>query len=144
MDSHPHEQHTTHGHKHQPSKSELISSAKVIAEAAKAGLHHETNKIDKGKVAGAAADLMGAASYYGKLEEKGVGKYVEKAEQYLHHYHSSQSSSTSTTTTNNSGHSTTTTSTQSHSHSSGGGGNHSESGGFEDYIKLAQGFLKKH
>ncbi|KAJ4954653.1 hypothetical protein NE237_011436 [Protea cynaroides] len=162
MESRSHNEHKTHDHKHRPSNSELLSSAKVIAEAAKAGLHHETDKIDKGKVAAATADLMGAASYFGKLEEKGVGKYVGKAEQYLHHYNSSHSS---TTTTTSSAHSTTTTTTHSHStasesHSesggygdyikmaqgflSSGGESHSESGGYGDYIKMAQGFIKKH
>ncbi|XP_010258184.1 PREDICTED: nodulin-related protein 1-like [Nelumbo nucifera] len=131
MDSTPH-----HNQKHQPSKAEILSSAKVVAEAAKATVHHETDKVDKGKVAGAAADLLGAASHYGKLEEKGMGKYVDKAENYLHQYHSSHSTSAP-----NSTHSTTTTHSSTHSHS--GGDSHSESG-YGEYIKMAQGFLKKH
>ncbi|OAY59405.1 nodulin-related protein 1 [Manihot esculenta] len=140
MDSSP----PSHGSKptehRQPSSSELLSSAKLVAEAAKASLNNETHKVDKGRVAGAAADLLGAASHYGKLEEKSFGKYVEKAENYLHKY---QSSSTTTTTTTSSSHSATGgAATQSSTQSSGGAG-HSE-GGYGDYLKMAQGFLKKN
>ncbi|KAB1726108.1 hypothetical protein FNE60_30065 [Klebsiella pneumoniae] len=42
--------------------------------------------IDKAKVAGAAEDLLQAAEDYGKLGETGYGKYVDKAEEYLHKY----------------------------------------------------------
>ncbi|XP_043706477.1 nodulin-related protein 1-like isoform X2 [Telopea speciosissima] len=141
MESHSEEQHTS-GHDHhrrKASNSELMSSAKVVAEAAKYGLHQEMNKIDKGKVAGAAADLIDAASYYGKLEEeKGLGKYMEKGEQYLHQYHSTHSSTTTHSTATPTHTTSTTTTTTSHSHSSGSGG------GYEDYINMAQGFFKKH
>ncbi|KDP41273.1 hypothetical protein JCGZ_15680 [Jatropha curcas] len=125
-----------HHHQSPPSSSELLSSAKLVAEAAKASLSHETDKVDKGKVAGAAADLLGAASHYAKLEEKSFGKYVEKAETYLHQYHSSHSSTTTTT----SGHSATTT-THSTTHSTDG--DHHSGGGYGDYLKMAEGFLKK-
>ncbi|XVE85779.1 hypothetical protein DITRI_Ditri17bG0118400 [Diplodiscus trichospermus] len=127
-----------HHEKPAKSSSELLSSAKLVAEAAKNTLHHESDKVDKGKVSGAAADLLGAASHYGKLDhEKGVGKYVEKAENYLHNYHSSHSNPTTTTTTAHSGvaHST---KPEKHSES------HDGSGGYGDYMKMAQGFLKKH
>ncbi|XP_057529653.1 nodulin-related protein 1-like [Amaranthus tricolor] len=127
-----------------PNKSDLLSSAKLMADAAKSALAHDTEKIDKAKVAGAAADLIGAAKHYGKLEEKNFGKYVGKAETYLHQYHSSHSSSA-------------TTGSQSHGASHGGSyeggegkhGQHSSSGGsgggsaYGDYVKLAQGFLNK-
>uniref|UniRef100_A0A5B7BLR1 Nodulin-related protein 1 n=1 Tax=Davidia involucrata TaxID=16924 RepID=A0A5B7BLR1_DAVIN len=143
MDSIPHgKTNPTHPEKHhqQPSTSELLSSAKLMAEAAKATLNHESDKVDKAKVSGAAADLLGAASHYGKLEEKSFGKYVEKAENYLHQYHSSGHSTTTTTTTT-SGHSATAATT--HSFSNSGGDDHSGSG-YGDYLKMAEGFLKKH
>ena len=133
--SDPHKKH------HTPSTGDLFGSAKVVAEAAKATLHHESEKVDKSRVAGAAADLLDAASHYGKLEQKSFGKYVEKAETYLHQYQSSHS----TTTTTSSGHSTTTTTataTETHSSHSGGGDDHS-GGGYGDYLKMAQGFMKK-
>lgn len=130
---------------HQPSSSELLSSAKLVAEAAKSSLNHESHKIDKGRVAGAAADLLDAASHYGKLEEKSFGKYVEKAEGYLHQYHSSHSTTTTTTTTNAApkpAHHTSSATPHSSIASSDDGG---ESGsGFGDYFKMAEGFLKKH
>ncbi|KAK6242675.1 hypothetical protein SCA6_008064 [Theobroma cacao] len=144
MESAPHNKPTSHHEKHPPkSSSELLSSAKLVAEAAKNSLHHESDKVDKGKVAGAAADLFGAASHYGKLDQaKGVGKYVDKAENYLHQYHSSHS----TPNTTHSGHSTK-PEKQSEPHASGGHGHghqDSASGGYGDYLKMAQGFLKKH
>lgn len=125
-----------------PSKSELMSSAKLVADAAKAKLHHEPNsKVDKSELAGAAADLLNAASQYGKLEEKGIGKFVGKAETYLHKYETSHSTTTTTTTTG-----TTTTSTTEHTQSSAHtGGKHEQSGsGYGEYIKMAEGIFKKH
>ncbi|XP_010044444.2 uncharacterized protein LOC104433408 [Eucalyptus grandis] len=84
----------SHGHAHhKPDNSELMASAKVVAEAARHTFSHETNKIDRARVAGAASDILDAACHYGKLEEKSYGKYVEKAEGYLHQYGSSNSSS---------------------------------------------------
>ncbi|XP_010936369.1 nodulin-related protein 1 [Elaeis guineensis] len=121
---------SSHSHKPQPSPKDLLSSAKVMAGAAKSTLHHDTEKIDKAKVADAAADLLGAASHYGKFEEKKFGKYVEKAENYLHQYHSSHPSTTAAAAHHSSS-----------AHSRGEA--HSESD-FGDYLKLAQGFLKKH
>uniref|UniRef100_A0A7N0TRH4 Nodulin-related protein 1 n=1 Tax=Kalanchoe fedtschenkoi TaxID=63787 RepID=A0A7N0TRH4_KALFE len=114
-----HQTQTTHK---QPSTTELLSSAKVVAGAAKATLAHKTEEVDKGRVAGAAGDLLGAAKHYGKLEEKGgLGKYVGQAETYLHKYEST--------------------------HSSGGPAaaqeKKDEHGGAGDYLKMAQGFLKK-
>nr|XP_009804653.1 PREDICTED: uncharacterized protein LOC104249841 isoform X2 [Nicotiana sylvestris] len=115
-----------------PSKSELMSSAKLVADAAKAKLHHEPNsKVDKSELAGAAADLLNAASQYGKLEEKGIGKFVGKAETYLHKYETSHSTTTSTTEH-----------TQSSAHTEG---KHEQSGsGYGEYIKMAEGIFKKH
>lgn len=133
-------------HRPPPSKSELLSSAKLVAGAAKATLHHEKEKVDKAKVAGAAADLLGAASHYGKLEGKSYGKLVHKAENYLHSYHSSHSSNT--TATSAAAHSTSSSTGAGHDHvpSSGQSGDHGGKkveGGFDDYLKLAEGLLKK-
>ncbi|KAF2301892.1 hypothetical protein GH714_030218 [Hevea brasiliensis] len=134
MDSSP----ASHSNKptkhHQPSSSELLSSAMLVAEAAKASLKHETDKVDKGRVAGAAADLLGAASYYGKLEGKSFGKYVEMAENHLHQYHSSHSPTSSHSAAD---------ATHSSSHSSGAAG-HSEGGhgGYGQYLKMAQAFFE--
>lgn len=73
-----------------PSKSDLVHSAKVVADAAQAHFRSEPEKFDKGEVAGAAADLLNAASEYGKLDDtQGIGKYVDKAEDYLRQYNSS-------------------------------------------------------
>ncbi|KAG8073991.1 hypothetical protein GUJ93_ZPchr0006g45770 [Zizania palustris] len=84
------------GHRSRPSQhrpsggvggGELASSAKLVAEAAKSVFQdHSLEKVDKGRVAGAAADLLHAASQYGKLEGKPAGSYLEKAEGYLHQY----------------------------------------------------------
>ena len=129
-----HEQHQNpnqHQH-HQPSNSELMASAKYLAEAAQSSFSHSSDKLDKARVAAAAGDVLAAASSYGKLEEKSFGKYVEQAETYLHQYGHSSSQSHSTTT-------------HSKPHSAGGGHEsegHSESG-YGDYFKMAQGFLKK-
>jgi hypothetical protein len=66
---------------------DLASSAKLVAEAAKSVFQdHNLEKVDKGRVAGAAAELLHAASQYGKLDGKPAGNYLEKAEEYLHQY----------------------------------------------------------
>ncbi|MQL74120.1 hypothetical protein Taro_006463 [Colocasia esculenta] len=72
----------------QPGATDLFSSAKLVAEAAQSCYQGGTDKVDKEKVAGAAADLLGAASQYGKFEEKGFGQYLGKAETYLEQYSS--------------------------------------------------------
>lgn len=135
---------TANPHKHhQPSNSELMASAKLLAGAAQSSMGNESNKIDKARVAGAAADLVEAASHYGKLEEKSYGKYVEKAETYLHQYGHSTTTTTTTDSSGNTAHKTTTTHTE--SHSGGGDGHSADSGsGYGDYLKMAQGFLKKN
>ncbi|KAK1269977.1 hypothetical protein QJS04_geneDACA006889 [Acorus gramineus] len=138
MEKPSHTKPSSHHTKPPPSKAQLLSSAKVVAGAAKATLSHDSQKVDKARVAGATADILGAASHYGKLQEKSLGKYVGKAEAYLHQYHSSQSSHSSTTTSSSSGgggHS---------AHSSSSSSSHSGGGGYGDYLKLAQGLLKKH
>lgn len=139
-----------------PHKADLMSSAKLMADAAKSALSHdEKQKIDKAKLAGAAADLVGAAKHYGKLEEKSFGKYVGKAETYLHQYHSSHSSA-ATTTSHSAGYGGSPSheggtapghggphgggeGKPGHSSSGSGGG----SGGYGEYVKLAQGLLNK-
>lgn len=147
---------SSHSHHPQPSSSELLSSAKMVGQAAMSTFHHESEKVDKAKVADAAADLLGAASHYGKLEETGFGKYVEKAENYLHQYHHSSQSPTDevhpssaapgATTVHNSAHSThsPTTTMEHHSSSDYSGEEAQSEGGLGDYMKMAQGFLKKH
>ncbi|KAM3706859.1 hypothetical protein ACJW31_03G183200 [Castanea mollissima] len=137
---------------HQPSNAELMASAKVLAEAGQTTISQGADKVDKARVAGAAGDLLEAASSYGKLEQTSYGKYVEKAETYLDQYGNpsskSQSHSTTTTTTTTPSHSSTpSTTTDSEPHSAAGGGDHEIEGNTEsgagDYLKMAQGFLKK-
>ncbi|XP_057810772.1 nodulin-related protein 2-like [Salvia miltiorrhiza] len=72
---------------HKPSKSDLMHSAKVVADAAQSHFRAEPEKFDKAEVAGAAADLLDAAADYAKLDDaQGIGMYVDKAEDYLRHY----------------------------------------------------------
>ncbi|XP_023732466.1 nodulin-related protein 2 [Lactuca sativa] len=79
----------------QPSSTELLSSAKQVAEAAKLAASNQTDKIDKVKTAGAAADVLDAAKKYGKFDEtQGVGQYLKKADDYLHEYENSGASAT--------------------------------------------------
>uniref|UniRef100_A0A2P2QLN5 Uncharacterized protein MANES_01G030100 n=1 Tax=Rhizophora mucronata TaxID=61149 RepID=A0A2P2QLN5_RHIMU len=122
----------------QPTSTDLFSSAKLVAEAAQATLSHETDKVDRGKVAGAAADLLGAASQYGKLEEKGMGGYVDKAKDYLHQYGSSHSTPITTTGLEDCEADT----KQSPPPDASGDNKQSEGGGYGDYLKIAQGFMK--
>lgn len=69
------------------SKSDLVHSAQVVADAAQAHFRGDPGKFDKGEVAGAAADLLNAAAEYGKMDDtQGIGKYVDKAEDYLRQY----------------------------------------------------------
>ncbi|KAK1415945.1 hypothetical protein QVD17_31733 [Tagetes erecta] len=69
------------------SNSHLMSSAKVVAEAAQLAANKQSNKIDKHKVAGATADLLDAAKKHHMFDEtQGVGKYLNKADGYLHKY----------------------------------------------------------
>jgi hypothetical protein len=45
-----HNKPTTHPQKHhQPSNSELLASAKLLAEAAQSSMRHETDKVNKGR-----------------------------------------------------------------------------------------------
>ncbi|MQL74119.1 hypothetical protein Taro_006462 [Colocasia esculenta] len=137
-----------HAQKPRPSSGDLLSSAKVVADAAKASLRHESDNVDKGRVAGAAADLLGAASHYGKLEEKGMGKYVDKAEGYLRGYHSSHSAHATTAAgaqpsaaTSHSSPSHASEAAHSAAAAAGAGGGKS---GYGEYVKMAQGLLNTH
>lgn len=121
-------------HKEKPNTTQLLSSAKVVAEAAKSTLRHDAEKVDKAKAAGAAADLIGAASHYAKLEGKGLGKYVEQAENYLHKYQASHAPPSHAAAAGEAPHSS-----SAHPSSQASSG----SGGFGDYFKMAEGFLKK-
>uniref|UniRef100_A0A6N2LTV5 Uncharacterized protein n=1 Tax=Salix viminalis TaxID=40686 RepID=A0A6N2LTV5_SALVM len=119
MDSAPKDKTAEHGR--QPSASELLASAKLVAEAAQASLGNGRDKIDKVKVAAAAEDLLGAASKYGKVEEKGLAY----------------------TTTTGSGH-TATVEKQESSVPPSTDGNDGKSGsdGLGGAFKMAQGFFK--
>ncbi|CAI0394327.1 unnamed protein product [Linum tenue] len=77
-----------------PSNAELLASAKVVAEAAQSAMSSKSDSIDRAKVAGAAEDLVEAAGKYGKLDEKGYGQYVDKAEEYLRQYSGSKPADT--------------------------------------------------
>ncbi|KAL2559443.1 nodulin-related protein 1 [Forsythia ovata] len=115
-------------HHPKPSKPELLNSAKLVAEAAKSHFRHEQDKVDKPKVAGAAADLLNAASEFGKLDDKkGLGKYVDTAENYLYNGGATDTSASHT---------------HSSSHSEGGHGN--SGSGYVEYVKMAGDFMKKH
>ncbi|KAI9111516.1 hypothetical protein K1719_017206 [Acacia pycnantha] len=128
MDSDPNHR---HGHSHQKhSSSELLSSAKLVAQAAQSTLRHESDKVDKTQIANAAGDLLGAACHYGKLEDKSFGKYAGKAKDYLHKYGSSSPNAVA------GGHSDHPAASSSHSKKPG-----HQSHGYGDYLKMAQGFL---
>ncbi|WOL17662.1 nodulin-related protein 1 [Canna indica] len=125
-----------------PDTTELLSSAKLVADAAKSALGNETDKLDKAAVAGAAADLLGAASHYGKLSEGQYGKYVEQAETYLEKYSSGGAAHPPATTAEAPAPApapadAASTPPSGEAHESSGGG-----GGMGDFMKIAQGFLK--
>jgi len=67
---------------------DLFSSSKLVADAAASVFQHKNAyNIDK-KIAGAAADILHAASSYGKLEDRPAGQYIKKAEDYLQNFSS--------------------------------------------------------
>ncbi|KNA22276.1 hypothetical protein SOVF_035200 [Spinacia oleracea] len=79
-----------HAYGEPTSTSDLVASAKTVAEAAQLACSNQSDKIDKAKVSEAAEDVLEAAKKYGNLDEKsGVGQYVGKAEGYLHNLHAS-------------------------------------------------------
>ena len=80
-----------HGHSSAPSYGEAFASAQVLMGAAKAklgggGSGGSAPQTDMSELAGAAANLIDAASHYGNLEKTSYGSYLEKAETYLHDY----------------------------------------------------------
>lgn len=109
------------------STSELMASAKVVAEAAQSGF----GSADKAKLADAAGDLVGGARQYGKLDDKGMGQYAEKAENYLHNYSGGGGGGAG------GGQPEKPSESKPEEHSEGGGG-----GGFGGVMKMAQGFMK--
>lgn len=121
---------------HHTSKSDLIHSAKVVADAANAHARREPDKYDKAEVAGATADLLNAAAEYGKLDDNtGIGKYVDKAEDLLRHYHSSHSADHAGKPAEHAGKPADHKPAKSEEHGSGGGAG--------DFMKMAGDFLKK-
>ncbi|KAL6902015.1 hypothetical protein ACP4OV_004891 [Aristida adscensionis] len=68
---------------------DLMSSGKLVAEAAVSVFQQKSvENVDKKEVAGAAAEILHAASTYGKFEDKPAGQYIEKAEGYLKEFSS--------------------------------------------------------
>ncbi|XP_062205862.1 nodulin-related protein 1-like [Phragmites australis] len=68
---------------------DLFSSGKLVAEAAVSVFQQKSaDNVDKKEVAGAAEEILHAASTYGKFEDKPVGQYIEKAEGYLKEFSS--------------------------------------------------------
>ncbi|KAK4253799.1 hypothetical protein QN277_010428 [Acacia crassicarpa] len=128
MNSDPNHRHGHSHHKH--SSSELLFSAKLVAQAAQSTFRHESKKVDKTQVANAAGNLLEAACRYGKLEDKCFGKYVGKAKDYLHKYDSSSPNAVA------GGYSDHPATASSHSKEPG-----HRSHGYGDYLKIAQGFL---
>ncbi|KAL8532441.1 hypothetical protein ACS0TY_008878 [Phlomoides rotata] len=119
---------------HHSSKSDLIHSAKVVADAANAHARREPDKYDKAEVAGATADLIDAAAEYGKLDDKaGIGKYVDKAEDLLRHYQSSHSAD----------HAGKSADHKPADHKPAKSEEHGGGGGGGDFMKMAGDFLKK-
>ncbi|KAG9439738.1 hypothetical protein H6P81_019903 [Aristolochia fimbriata] len=133
------------GQKPKASMTELFSSAKVVTEAAQATIAGQKEKVDQGKAAGAAGDLLGGASHYGKLDDKGVvGGYVKKAETYLHEYeasHSTKPGGAAAPAPPNSAPAHDSAPAAAESAPPGGEGEKKESN-YGDYLKMAQGFLK--
>ncbi|MCO5596876.1 hypothetical protein L7F22_050946 [Adiantum nelumboides] len=68
------------------SYDDVLASAQVLMKAGKM-----SGEADKGEAAGAAANLIGAASQYGDFEKRGYGEYANKAQAYLHDYQASHS-----------------------------------------------------
>ncbi|EOA38635.1 hypothetical protein CARUB_v10010521mg [Capsella rubella] len=122
------------------SNAELMASAKVVAEAAQAAARNESDKLDKGKVAGASADILDAAEKYGKFDEKtGTGQYLDKAEKYLHDFESSHSTGAGGTPPPASQAEPT---SQTEPPPAAKKDDEESGGGIGGYAKMAQGFLK--
>jgi hypothetical protein len=127
-----------------PSQADLYSSAQVVAEAARSTFQKEPNKVDNAKVAGAAADLLDAAERYGKLDSStGIGSYVEKAENYLHQYESSHSTTPAKSTPEEPEKKTTAPAPKETAPPAEAEEATKPEGGIGDYVKTAEGFLKR-
>ncbi|KAM0983826.1 hypothetical protein ACFX2C_011314 [Malus domestica] len=123
-----------------PSMGEVMSSAKIVAGAAKG------EKYDKAEVCKAASTVLSAASAYGGLDEKeGMGSYIGKAEGLLRKYGGGG------TEAEGGGHKTSHSSASESEESPKGKKKHTkkddgeEEGGhgkFGGYLKMAQGFMK--
>nr|ACF23022.1 ST6-66 [Eutrema halophilum] len=124
------------------SSAEVWAGAKIVPKAAQAAARNESDKLDKGKVAGASVDILNAAEKYGKLDEKsGVGQYLEKAEKFLNEYESTHSTSGAGAPP-----------PAAASHDDPAAASHEEpaakkaieksGGGLGGYAKMAQGFMK--
>ncbi|XP_073134021.1 uncharacterized protein [Henckelia pumila] len=126
-------------------KPDLFGSAKLVAEAAQAQFGNEqSDKYDKAKVASAAADLLGGACDYAKMDEtKGVGKYVDQAEDYLRQYGTSHTITTTTTTVADSGGEKTTTVAAASTTVTTEPVKDAAESDAGDYIKKAEGLLNK-
>ncbi|KAK8962443.1 hypothetical protein KSP40_PGU015465 [Platanthera guangdongensis] len=138
-------------HHHQSSPTDLFSSASFLVGAARSSFSHDGSALDKAKLAESAENLVAAASEYGKLEERGYGSYIEKAETYLHQFHSSPDqkkpadhSPATEKATEGEEHSDPEEKKTPEEHHSGGGFGGFGGGGFGDYLKVAEGFLKKY
>lgn len=124
---------------HQPkSSSELFASAKVMAESAQAAYGKKT--VDKEEAADAASDLLGGARQYGKLDEGQFGQYVEKAEIYLDKYQSSDQPSAATHGGATAGDGAT---AKKQSEGTAHSSSEQSEGGYGEYFKVAEGFMKK-
>ncbi|CAL5212989.1 unnamed protein product [Lathyrus oleraceus] len=128
------------GKKH--STSELMASAKLVAEAAQSGFGPgpDGKAVDKGKVADAAGDLLDAIGDYAKLDDqKGLGQYVDKAADYLHHYHpTTAAAATADHPTSKPDHHKSDDTAKTDGGESGGHGH-----GLGDFAKAAGGFFHK-
>ncbi|CAN6288415.1 unnamed protein product [Urochloa humidicola] len=68
---------------------DLFSSTKLVVEAASSVFQKKSvENVNKKEVAGAGAEILHAASSYGKFEDKPAGQYIEKAEGYLKEFSS--------------------------------------------------------
>ena len=123
------------------SSSELLGSAKVLSDAASAAYRHETDKIDKTKVADAAGDVLGAVSDHAKLENTSIGQYVDKAENYLHSY-GKPSTTTPTTAPAPPPPATTTTEPTVTTTAATAAAEDEPKSGAGDYLKMAGGLFK--
>lgn len=121
------------------SNAELMASAKVVAEAAQSAARNESDKLDKGKVAGASADILDAAEKYGKFDDKSsTGQYFDKAEKYLNDYESSHSTGAGGGPPPPASQAEPASQTEPAAKKDG----EESGGGLGGYAKMAQGFMK--